>query len=165
MVEAAVCQILDRIRVIDQKDYLKKRRQQELNAARIKLRQLESAYNKAVEERKQLSSHMVDVLEGKSPFTAEDLKERMDEAKAMAEEFAQQMEAQKTLLRETQLRQEAVAEHFQQLKGYAQVYQNATMEEKRRIVSALIERVTVSRGYEIHIQFRVGLDVLNNLDD
>ena len=44
-------------------------------------------------------------------------------------------------------------------------YQNATVEEKRRIVSALIERVTVSRGYEIHIQFRVGLDVLNNLDD
>ena len=165
VVETAVCQILDRIRVIDQKDYLKKRRQQELNAARVKLRQLESAYNRAVEERKQLSSHMVDVLEGKSPFTAEDLKERMDEAKAMAEEFAQQMEAQKVLLRETQLRQEAVEEHFQQLKGYAQVYQDATMEEKRRIVSALIERVTVSRGYEIHIQFRVGLDVLNNLDD
>lgn len=165
VVEAAVCEVLDRIRVIDQNDYLKKRRQQELNAARVKLRQLECAYDKAQSERKRLSSHMVDVLEGKNPFTAEDLKERMDEAKAMAEEFAQQMEAQKTLLRETQLRQETVAEHFQQLKGYAQVYQNATMEEKRRIVSALIERVTISRGYDIHIQFRVGLDVLNNLDD
>ena len=93
------CEILNRICVIDQNDYLKKRRQQELNAAQVKLRQ------------------------------------------------------------------EAVAEHFQQLKGYAQVYQDATTEEKRRIVSALIERVTVSRGYEIHIQFRVGLDVLNNLDD
>lgn len=92
--------------------------------------------------------------------TAEALKERKDEVKAMAEEFAQQMEAQKTLLRETQLRQEVVAEHFQQFKGNAQVYQNATMEEKRRIVSALIERVTVFQGYEIHIQFRVGLDVL-----
>lgn len=97
--------------------------------------------------------------------TAEDLKERKDEVKVMAEKFAQQMEAQKMLLRETQLRQEVVAEHFQQLKGYAQVYQNATMEEKRRIVLALIERVTVSQGYEIHIQFRVGLDVLNNLDN
>ena len=160
VVEAAVCEVLNRIRVIDQNDYLKKRRQQELNAARIKLRQLESAYSKAKEERKQLSGHIADVLEGNGPFTAEDLKERMDELKVMAGELGQQMEAQKALLRETQLRQESVAEHFQQLKGYAQVYQNATMEEKRRIVSALIERVTISRGYEIHIRFRVGIDLL-----
>lgn len=164
-VETAVCEVLERIRVIDQNDYLKKRRQQELNAARVKLRQLESAYSSAMEERKKLSGHIADALEGNGPFTAEDLKERMDELKTMVEEFSQQMEAQKALLKETQLRQESVAEHFQQLKGYAQVYQDATMEEKRRIVSALIERVTVSRGYEIQIQFRVGLDVLNNLDN
>lgn len=162
VVETAVCKILDRIRVIDQNDYLKKRRQQELNAARIKLRQLECEYSKAVEERRKLSSHIAEALEGNGPFTAEDLKERMDELKEMGEVFSQQMEAQKALLRETQLRQETAAEHFQQLKGYAQVYRNATMEEKRRIVSALVECVTVSRGYDIHIKFRVGLDVLNN---
>ena len=38
-VDAVACEILNRICVIDQNDYLKKRRQQELNAARVKLRQ------------------------------------------------------------------------------------------------------------------------------
>ena len=165
VVEETVCEVLDRIRVIDQNDYLKKRRQQELNAARVKLRQLENACNDAMEERKKLSRHIADALEGSGPFTAEDLKERMDELKAMAEEFSQQMETQKALLQEAQLRQEAAAEQFQQLKGYAQVYRNATTEEKRRIVSALVERVTVSRGYDIHIQFRVGLDVLKDVEE
>lgn len=37
--------------------------------------------------------------------------------------------------------------------------------KKRRIVSVLVERVAVSRGYEIHIQFRVGLDVLKEIED
>ena len=115
VVEAAVCAILNRVRVIDQNDYLKKRRQQELNAARVKLRQLESAYGKVQNERKRLNGYIMDALSA--------------------------------------------------AQGLCPVYQNAAMEEKRRIVSALIERVTVSRRYDVHIQFHVGLDVLNNLDN
>lgn len=72
---------------------------------------------------------------------------------------------QKALLQQTQQKEKAVAESFRQLQGYAQAYRSADFEEKRRIVSALIERVTVSRGYEIQIQFRVGLDVLKEIED
>lgn len=164
MVEKAVCEVLDRIRLVDTRDYLKKRRQQELTAARTQFRQLEEAYNRALEERKKLAGHITAALEGSSPFTAEDLKERMDDLKAEAERLSQQMEAQKTLLQETQKKEDAIAEQFNQLKGYSQVYRSASMEEKRRIVSALVERVTVARGYDMEIKFRVGLDVLDNLD-
>ena len=41
-----------------------------------------------------------------------------------------------------------------------QVYRDASFEEKRRIVSALVEEVRVSRGYKIQIMFRVGVDLL-----
>ena len=44
----------------------------------------------------------------------------------------------------------------------AQVYRDASFEEKRRIVSALVEGIRVSRDYKIQIMFRVGVDLLED---
>jgi len=45
------------------------------------------------------------------------------------------------------------------------VFGNATPAERRMIASALIERVTVHPGYELDIQFRVGIDSLAQLPE
>ena len=45
-------------------------------------------------------------------------------------------------------------------KEHAQVYRDASFGKKRRIVSALVEGVRVSRGYKIQIMFRIGGDLL-----
>ena len=92
------------------------------------------------------------------------MKERLDTLKEDGQRLSQQMELQKELLEKTEKKEKAIEQQFQQLKSYAEIYHNATMEEKRRVVSALIERVTISRGYQIQIQFRVGLDLLENLE-
>ena len=76
------------------------------------------------------------------------------------EELGRQMENQRSLLVQTRRQEEAISQQFQELKGYAQVYRDTDFDEKRRIVSALVEKVMASRGYKIQIMFRVGVDLL-----
>ena len=87
----------------------------------------------------------------------------MDALQEECNQISVQMEKQKQLLSDSENREKLVAQQFELLKGYAEVYEGATFEEKRKIVSALIERVEVSRGYQVKIQFRVGLDLLEDL--
>lgn len=163
-IHQAVCQVLERIQLTNKEDYLKQRQKAERDGIQSQLRQLEKAYKQALEERNKLSCHIADALDGKGPFSSEDLKERIDVLKEEGQRLSQQMELQKELLEKTERKEKAIEQQFQQLKSYAEIYHNATMEEKRRVVSALIERVTITRGYQIQIQFRVGLDLLKELE-
>ena len=160
VVEQAVLNVLDHIQVMDGKDYLIKRRQKELNAVQSQLHKLEKSFNDAVEKRKKLGGYIVSSLDGSGPFSAEDLKEQMDILKEEIGLLGRQMENQRSLLVQTRRQEEAISQQFQELKGYAQVYRDTDFDEKRRIVSALVEKVMASRGYKIQIMFRVGVDLL-----
>lgn len=91
----------------------------------------------------------------------------MDTLKEECDYISEQMENQKELLAASEIREKMAEQQFELLKGYAEVYEQATFEEKRKIVSALIERVEISRGYkiqiQIQIQFRVGVDLLEDM--
>ena len=52
------------------------------------------------------------------------------------------------------------------LKGYADLYDSASFEAKKMIVSQLIRRVEVYRGYQIHVDFNFDLaQYLENSDE
>ena len=163
IVEEAVKEILGCIQITDFSEYMAKQRQAEAVAFRSQLKRLEKEYKSAFEERSRLARHIGAALDGQGPFTAEELKEQMDTLQGECNQISAQMEQQKQLLSDSENREKMVAQQFELLKGYAEVYEGATFEEKRKIVSALIERVEVSRGYQVKIQFRVGLDLLEDL--
>ena len=78
------------------------------------------------------------------------------------------MDAQKSLLEQSERKEKAIMQQFTTLKEYSLIYDNASWEDKRRIVAALIEKVTVGAGnapgnYNIEITFRIGLDWLEDL--
>ena len=108
---------------------------------------------------------MADVLDGKGPLTAEDLKEQLDALKERCAEISEQMNEQRKLLDASEKHMERVATQINELKGYAEIYDDAGIEDKRRITSAIIERVEISRGYNINIKLRVGLDLLEELKE
>ena len=107
------------------------------------------------------------MLDGKGPLTAEDLKEQLDALKERCAEITEQMNEQRKLLDASEKHMERVAAQINELKGYAEIYDNAGIEDKRRITSAIIERVEISRGYgyNINIKLRVGLDLLEELKE
>lgn len=129
------------------------------------LKLLEKQYSTAEKQRHTLMGYMADVLDGKCPLTAEDLKEQLDALKERCAEISEQMNEQRKLLDASEKHMERVATQINELKGYAEIYDDAGIEDKRRITSAIIERVEISRGYNINIKLRVGLDLLEELKE
>lgn len=164
LVSDSVCHVLDCIQLTDTETYIDKRKKQELDLYQTQLKKLEESYDKTIAEKKKLAEHIVSALEGNGPFSADDLKERMDYLKEEAEILSHQMEEQRKILENIQQKEENISQQIKLLKGYAPLFREGTIEEKRRIISALIEKVSISRGYDIHIQYRIGVDLLENLD-
>ena len=98
-------------------------------------------------------------MEGKCPFSPEDLKARIEAVKAemcKLEAISQTAETEyrrqdAALLQSLQLSKELVS--------YAEMYDLATLEEKRAIVAKLVKRVDVGKGtdgeYKVEIAFVV----------
>jgi DNA invertase Pin-like site-specific DNA recombinase len=164
-VSEAIMDVLRQVKLTDTSEYLKERRKKELAAIRTRLVQLEKEYRSHLEEQQKLSGYILKALEGEGPFTAEDLKSRMDYLKKKCAEISDQITEQKSLLTQAEHKSEKAAAQLEQLRGYAEVFEKATPEERRMIASALIERVAVYPGYELDVKFRVGIDSLAQLPE
>ena len=165
VVEDCVRNILQRVCLTGTQDYLDRCREQESARVKKQLKLLEKQYSTAEKQRHTLMGYMADVLDGKGPLTAEDLKEQLDALKERCAEITEQMNEQRKLLDASEKHMERVVTQINELKGYAEIYDNAGIEDKRRITSAIIERVEISRGYHINIKLRVGLDLLEELKE
>lgn len=165
VVDAAVKWVLERAKLTSGRDYLETRKRQELTAIQAQVKRLEKEYQAHEEERRKLSGYIIQALEGKGPFTPEALNERMTQLKAENEALAQQLAQQKTLLVQAERNQELFASQIKELKRYADLYADADISTKRVIVSAIIEKAVISRGYKLDLTFRVGLDALKEIGD
>lgn len=59
-----------------------------------------------------------------------------------------------------------VSQLYEELISYADLYDSASFEAKKMIVSQLIRRVEVYRGYQIHVDFNFDLaQYLENSDE
>ena len=59
-----------------------------------------------------------------------------------------------------------VSQLYEELISYADLYDSASFEAKKMIVSQLIRRVDVYRGYQIHVDFNFDLaQYLENSDE
>lgn len=111
------------------------------------------------------SGYILKALEGEGPLTAEDLKSRMDYLKKKCAEISDQITEQERLLAQAESKDAQASAQLERLRGYAKVFENAAPAERRMIASALIERITVYPGYELDIQFRIGVDTLARLPE
>ena len=160
-IEKAVHWCLERVQLTDATGYVEKLRQQELNSLKQQLQALEKKRQKAMSERNGLGEHMLSALNGKGPFTADDLQDRMDFLQTECEDIVSQMEMLKGAMEECTRREKLTKAQFELQKDYAAIYDGADIQQKREIVSAIIEKVLVGRGYDIQISFRIGTDILD----
>lgn len=79
------------------------------------------------------------------------------------EKNAAQAAEQKSLLCQAGHKNEVAAAQLEQLRGYAEAFERGTLAKCWIIASAFIEHVTVYSGFELEIQFRVGIDSLVRL--
>lgn len=79
----------------------------------------------------------------------------MDSPQEKIDELFQQIESLQKSLQESDTLVHQILEQHQRLLSWAELYDDASPEEKRMISSYIIKAVTLSRGYDIQIDFNI----------
>lgn len=98
---------------------------------------------------------MLDSLDGKCPFTPEQVKSRLDSVKEAMTSLTASIESLETRLADSDRLTQELKEQHQQLLSWAEMFDTASPAERKLIASHLIKAVTLTRGYGIQIDFNI----------
>ena len=96
---------------------------------------------------------MLDSIEGTCVFSPEQIKRRMDTVQETVTELADQIETLREQAAETEYAAKEIRESHQRLLSWAELFDTASIEEKKMIASYLIKAVTLTRHYGIEVEF------------
>jgi DNA invertase Pin-like site-specific DNA recombinase len=110
---------------------------------------------KNTKQLEKLQAEIANSLMGESEFTSEDLSDAIKKVKSRVagcevrvSEIDAEIERQKSSI-------SAVNSMYGRFLGWANEFDNATLEQKKMIVGFLIKRVSIGRGYTVHIEFNM----------
>ena len=130
------------------------------------LQALQAERDKAEKDLLALKAEILAVIKGESAFPKDTLAEMIaaqekkhTELEALCEEASAELERNAELMAN-------VSQLYEELISYADLYDSASFEAKKMIVSQLIRRIDVYRGYQIHVDFNFDLaQYLENSDE
>ena len=155
IIDKMVRQIFSRLRGIPKEQLIISRYAKETAERKNHLQALQAERDKAEKDLLALKAEILAVIKGESAFPKDTLAEMI----AAQEKKHTELE---TLCEEASAELERNAE----LISYADLYDSASFEAKKMIVSQLIRRVDVYRGYQIHVDFNFDLaQYLENSDE
>lgn len=120
--------------------------------------QLKQAKNELAKHRQELEKWenlMLDSIEGKCVFSQQQVKERMDTVKLLIKEDTMKVDDLQNELENIRDISEEINEQHKQLISWAEVFDSASIEEKRMIASYIIKAVTITREYNLKIEFNI----------
>ena len=147
--------IFSRLNDVEAKDLLKDETDKAIRESEKALQQARNELKQKTKELNRWSDLMLDSLDGKCAFSSEQVRERMDKVRAAIDLLNDKiLELQSELDNKSVIADELAFQH-KKLLSWASLYDAATGEEKKIIVSNLIKAVTVSRDYKIKIDFNI----------
>ena len=137
----------------------------ELELRKARLIMLNADYGKADDNLTLLKSEVVKAIRGESSFSTEMLSELIAEAENECARLREQCDDAKREVKDTENLLRQLTDNFDELISWADLYEEATLEKKKMVVNALINRIEVFREYKVKIdfnfdfeQFQSGLD-------
>ncbi|MBO4676276.1 MAG: recombinase family protein [Oscillospiraceae bacterium] len=130
---------------------------------------LESAkreHAKAADELATLRAEVVKAIRGESSFSTDTLGTLIREAEDKCAALEQKLKSAQAAYDEGQALMASLNTQYDAIIGWSELYDGASIETKKMIVSCLIKRIDVYRDYRVHIdwgidfdQFQFGLDL------
>ena len=103
----------------------------------------------------QLYAEIPKVLAGESKYTQDMLSWDIEKAKAELQISEDRMAQLNNSLSSCQDSLKKLDYHYEQFRGWAEVYKDATFTERKMIIYQLIQDIRVSRGYELDIVMKM----------
>ena len=123
-----------------------------------KLKLLNDQYRQKQREYQDLRAETIKVVQGTSRLNVDLLNSLVDETSDQIKQLEQQIQATTTELEETLRDASQVLQEYDQLIGWAEMYDNCTFEARKMIVAQFVKAVRVRRDYEIDIEFNVSFE-------
>ncbi|WP_236757217.1 recombinase family protein [Acutalibacter muris] len=165
IIDIIIHTIFDKVSSLSRDDILAERFAQDCNARKTAFESAKKEYEKAETELKKLKSEIIKSISGESAFAPELLNSIIQEQEQKCDELKK---ACLTAQREWEDDTSALANMGQQyddILEWSAVYDHVTMPAKKVIVSHIIERVDVFRGYRLKLQLNLSVEqFLRGLD-
>lgn len=149
---------LGRIQNAPPQELIEKQQAKELELIKSKLKLLNDQYQQKQRVYQDLRAETIKVVQGTSRLNVDLLNSLVDETSDQIKQLEQQIQATTTELEETLRDASQVLQEYDQLVGWAEMYDNCTFESKKMIVAQFVKAVRVRRDYEIDIEFNVSFE-------
>lgn len=152
-----------RIRNEPPQDLIQRQNAKEIDLAKAKLKLAQEQFQQKQEEYETLRLETVKVLQGKSRLDVDLLNSLVAETKEAIQILEDQVQAAQGELQERLDSAQTVQQEYEQLMGWADMYDRCTFEAKKMIIAQFVKAVRVRRDYEIDIEFNVSFDEFQDL--
>lgn len=158
IIDKMLHEIFKQLGSVSKQNLLNKQFAKDMNTRQIVLKQAKQNYLKASQELAVLKKEVLKALQGESSFSSEILNQMLIEAEQKENIYRQMYEEEvKNYADEENIRQ-GLGQKYDEVISYAQMYEFAEFETKKMIISTLIERIEVSRDYQVKVTFNVTLE-------
>ena len=166
IIDKVVRQIFERMKAVPKSEIVNVRYKEKMDERKALLRSVRAEHAKAAAELDMLKAEVIKSLRGESAFSQDLLGSLIADAETKCLEVQQQLEAAQAAYDEGQAVLASLNAQYDDIISWADMYDSASTESKKMIVSCLIRRVEVYRNYRLHIdfnidfeQFSAGLDI------
>ena len=160
-------QIFERMKAIPKSEIVSARYREKMEQRKSLLHIVRSEYVKAAADLETLKGEVIKTIRGESSFSKELLNSLIAEAETKCRELQENLEAAQAAYDEGQAVMASLNTQYNDIISWAEMYDTASIEAKKMIVSCLIKRVEVYRDYKLHIDFNIdftqfceGLDIV-----
>lgn len=98
---------------------------------------------------------MLDSIEGTCAFSPAQVRKRMDTVQETVNDLTNKLDALQSEADSAQSLAEDLKEQHQRLLSWADIFDSASVEEKKMICSYMIKAVTLSRDYKMQVEFNI----------
>ncbi len=153
-VDQVIRQIFEQMGGISKQEILDARYQQKLSEEKGVVMAAQGEYQKSEKDLATLKAEIVKAIRGESSFTPEILSELVEQEEARNNQLRQRWQSLQQALEQSQETRRQLEQQYSKIVSMAEMYDAASLEAKKMIVSQMIERVDVGRGYHIELTFR-----------
>ena len=121
------------------------------------LKNARAAHDKLVAQRDKLKGEIIKSVMGESTFSSDVITEMLEQTEENILKATKEVQEQEQAQASVEAHIKALADRFEQINDWAQVFDQAEPDEKKMILSCMIERIEVWRDYHITIRFYIAV--------
>ena len=165
LVEKIIKEIFAKVKGVSKNEVINLKYADELKLRNTRLNALKSDYTKEFDNLNLLKSEVIKAIKGESAFSNEILSQLIAESESKCNELLELCSITEKEITDTEELLKNLSNNFDELISWAELYDDASFEQKKMILGCLIKRIKVFRDYKLKIDFNINFEqFINGLD-